>query len=220
MLNIEQIEDIAYITVDDGKANVVSEAYSRAVNEALDYAEANAKVVVIAGRPGRFSAGFDLSVIRDGTPQAATQMRTAGARTMHRIFVHPQPVVLACTGHALAAGALILLAGDTRIGMHGDFKIGLNETAIGLPLPEYALELVKARMPVAQWTSSIIQAQVHSPGSAVSAGYLDQVVAPDRLREAALAQAQKLAGIAGPAYATVKQRLRGRAARAMLELIG
>jgi enoyl-CoA hydratase len=209
MLNIEKHGDVAVLNIDDGKANVVSETFSKAVNEGLDNALKNAKAVVLHGRPGIFSAGFDLKVIREGTPQQASTMRQAGARTIVRLFMHPQPVVIACSGHALAAGALLLLSADTRIGIRGSFKIGLNETAIGLPLPSWTLELARARMPVTQLTSNTIQAQLHSPESAVAAGYLDQIVEPEALMKAAIEQAAQLADLDGEAYGIVKQRLRG-----------
>ncbi len=221
MLTIETHGRVAVLNVDDGKANVVSEAFSKALNEGLDAAEriADTDAVLIAGRPGRFSAGFDLSVIRDGTPEQAAAMRRAGARIMHRLFVHPQPVVIACTGHALAAGALILLTGDTRIGARGDFKIGLNETSIGLALPTFGLELAKARMPATQLTANVIQARLHDPDSAVTAGYLDEVVESDQLMATALARATALAEISGDAYGTVKRRLRGESAKIIAESI-
>ncbi|NKC15061.1 MAG: crotonase/enoyl-CoA hydratase family protein [Gammaproteobacteria bacterium] len=219
MLTIETHGKVALLKIDDGKANVVSEAFSKAVNEGLDAALESAAAVVLAGRPGCFSAGFDLGVIRAGTPAQATAMRQAGARTMHRLFTHPQPVVMACSGHALAAGALILLAGDTRIGISGDFKIGLNETAIGLALPAYGLELAKARMPPYHHTKSVIQAHIHTPESAIEAGYLDEVVAPEALMDTALERAAQLAAMPAEAYATVKQRMRDAAAQAMAAAI-
>ncbi|MBT6275172.1 MAG: crotonase/enoyl-CoA hydratase family protein [Chromatiales bacterium] len=219
MLSVENHGDVAVVKLDDGKANVVSEAFSQAINEGLDAAEKTAAAVVLVGRPGRFCAGFDLSVIRDGTPEGAAAMRTAGARAMHRLFLHPQPVVIACSGHAVAAGALILLTGDTRIGMRGKFTIGLNETAIGLALPVWGLELAKARMPVPQLTRNVIQAQLHDPDSAVEAGYLDQVVEPDALMPTAIEKAGELAKLDGTAYGEVKRRLRGQAAQIMLDSI-
>ena len=198
MLNTEINGDVAVLHIDDGKANVVSKAFSAALNEGLDIAARDAKAVLIAGRPGRFCAGYDLKVIRAGGDEAAS-MRRAGTELMIRLFTHPQPVVMACTGHALAAGGLILLTGDTRIGARGDFKIGLNETAIGLPLPAYALALARARIPVEALTASVLQARIHDPDSAVCAGFLDEVVAPEDLLETALARATALAGIAGEA---------------------
>ena len=217
MLTIEKHGRVAVLTLDDGKANVVSEAFSQAINEGLDAAERDADAVLLVGRPGRFSAGFDLNVIREGKPERAAAMRSAGARTMHRLFMHPQPVVMACTGHALAAGALILLTGDTRIGVRGDFKIGLNETAIGLALPVYGLEFAKARMSADQLTANIIQSRLHDPEGAIIAGYLDEVVDAGQLMDTALSRAAALAEISGDAYATVKRRLRGQASNIIAE---
>ena len=214
MLNIEISGETAVLRLDDGKANVVSEAFSAAVNEGLDQAEKDAKAVILTGRPGRFSAGFDLNAVRAGG-DAAKNMRDAGARMMARLLLHPQPLVIACTGHALAAGALILCTGDTRIGVEGDFKIGLNETAIGLTLPPHMIALAASRMPREQVTQNIIQAKVHDPASAVGVGYLDEVVSPDDLMDTALARAGSLAAIAGEAYGSVKQHVRGEVARTL-----
>lgn len=212
MLEVEISGEVAVLHLDDGKANVVSEAFSAAVNEGLDRAAKDAKAVILTGRPGRFSAGFDLNAVKAGG-DAAKNMRDAGARMMARLLVHPQPLVIACTGHALAAGALILCTGDTRIGIEGDFKIGLNETAIGLTLPPHMIALAASRMPRELVTQNIIQAKVHDPVGAVAAGYLDEVVAPGELMDTALARAANLAAIAGEAYGTVKQHVRGDVAR-------
>jgi enoyl-CoA hydratase len=73
-------------------------------------------------------------------------MVEAGAELLLKIYMHPQPVIIGCTGHAVAAGALLLLTGDYRIGISGDFKIGLNETSIGLSLPTFGLELARDRL--------------------------------------------------------------------------
>ena len=218
MLTFEVHDDVAVLHIDDGKANVVSEAFSAAVNEGLDRALTEARAVLITGRPDRFCAGFDLKVIQAGGEPAAA-MRNAGARLMARLLVHPQPVVMACTGHALAAGGLLLLTADTRIGAEGDYRIGLNETAIGLALPQYAVELTTARMPPAALTHSVIQARVHDPKGAIAAGFLDETAPPDALLATALARATKLAAMNTEAYGTIKRRMRGQVAQRMLDSI-
>ncbi|MCZ6459340.1 MAG: enoyl-CoA hydratase-related protein, partial [Gammaproteobacteria bacterium] len=119
--------EVAVIGMDDGKANAVGHALIDEINQGLTRSLAEAKAVVIVGRPGMFSAGFDLKEFENG-PEATTALVAKGARMMLRLFSHPQPVVAACTGHAIAAGAFMLLASDTRIGVQGEFKIGLNET--------------------------------------------------------------------------------------------
>lgn len=129
---------VAIITMDDGKANAMSPAFSQAVIDGLERAKSEAQAVLMVGRPGRFSAGFDLKVIAQGG-EARTHMLKLGVKMLYNLFTHPQPVVMACTGHALAGGAFMLLTGNTRIGTKGDFKIGLNEVAIGMSLPDGAL---------------------------------------------------------------------------------
>ncbi len=199
MLEYTQEGDVAVFNIDDGKANAVGYEFMEAVHGALDRAEKEAKAVVLVGRPGRFSAGFDLSIMKDG-PDAAFKLVDEGGKMLIRLFSYPLPVVAACTGHALAAGAFILLSSDTRIGVEGDFKIGLNETAIGMTLPVFGFELSKARLSKRHLTAAPIQATIYDPAGAKDAGFLDEVVAADKLLPRAMEVAAGLAAVSGEAY--------------------
>ena len=108
---------VAVLTFDDGKANALSHQALDALEAALDRAEADpdARAILLAGRPGRFSAGFDLATMTAGVEEMRWLVG-AGANLIARLLLEPLPVVAACTGHALAAGALLLLACDQRIG--------------------------------------------------------------------------------------------------------
>jgi len=198
---------VAMIRLDDGKANAISHELLDALHEALDRAESEARAVVIAGRDGRFSAGFHLPTMTEGT-EAMRGLVTAGAELLLRLYLFPRPVVVACTGHALAAGALILLVGDIRVGAAGDFKIGLNEVAIGMQLPVFAVELARDRLTPAQFTAATMGARIYSPDEATAAGYLDLVVAPDELLPTATAEAARLAELRTGAYTETKLRAR------------
>lgn len=125
-----------------------------------------------------------------------------------RIFTHPQPVTVAVTGHALAAGALLVLACDTRIGAEGPAKIGLNETAIGMGLPAYAMELAQARLAPAHLTRAAVQAEIYDPAGAVAAGYLDEVVPAAACADRAVEEARRLGALPTSAYAHTKRGLR------------
>ena len=114
---------VAVIRIDDGKANAISHDLVDELHAALDRAEAEARAVVLVGREGRFSAGFHLPTMTAGTEEMQGLV-TAGAELLLRLYLLPRPLVVACTGHALAAGALLLLAADVRIGAAGEFKIG------------------------------------------------------------------------------------------------
>src|SRR4051812_30180188 len=141
------IEDgVAVITLDDGKINAISHDVIDGINAALDTASKDAKAVLVRGNDRALSAGFDLKIMQGGDVDTMAGLVNAGGEMLLRLFRHPQPTVVAATGHALAAGALLVLACDTRIGTPGNAKIGLNEVAIGLALPDFAIELASARL--------------------------------------------------------------------------
>lgn len=201
-------DKVAVVTFDDGKANALSPDAITALHGALDEAEKQARALALIGRPGRLSAGFDLSVMRSGA-DAMRGLVTAGAELLMRLYEHPQPTVIACTGHALAAGALLVLSCDTRIGVRGDYKIGLNEVAIGMPLPIFAVELARDRLSRRHFQAATIQARIYDPEGALDAGYLDRVTDPEKLVGEAIAAAAALAEFAPGAYAGTKSQARG-----------
>ena len=201
-------EPLAVLRLDDGKANALSHAAIDALHAALDRAEKEAGAVCLLGRPGRFCAGFDLAVMRSG-PEPMRRLVTAGAELLLRMAVHPLPIAIGCTGHALAAGALLLLAADSRTGARGEFKIGLNEVAIGMPLPVFAYELARERLSKRHWLRATAQAELYAPEAAVDAGYLDAVCEPSALAETALSEARRMAELPQPAFRRTKAAVRG-----------
>ena len=197
----------AVITMDDGKANALSPAVIAALHACLDRAEREAGAVLLTGRDRRLSGGFDLSVMTSSVENMRTLV-TAGAELLLRLYLFPRPVVVACNGHALAMGALLLLVADQRVGAAGDFKIGLNEVSIQMPLPVFGVELARARLSKRHFTAAVTQARIFDPQSAIDAGYLDATAPPEQLSEVALASACQLATLPNPAFAMTKQRER------------
>lgn len=199
--------DIAVLRLDDGKANAVSHDLIDLMMGSLDDAEDKAKAFVILGREGMFSGGFDLKEIQKG-PEAAAALVGRGAEMMHRLFSYPMPLIAGCTGHAIAAGAFMLLASDTRIGTAGDFKLGLNETAISMVLPVFGFELARTRLSKRHQTAAIVQSQLFSPNDAVDVGFLDQVVEAGELESACLKVAEQLSQLPTKVYGAQKRKLR------------
>ena len=195
--------NVAVLALDDGKANVVGYDFIDAVNAALDKSVTEASAIVLAGRPGMFSGGFDLKEIQKG-PDAAAALVNKGAHLMLRLFTHPQPVVAAVTGHAIAAGAITLMAADTRWVAEGDFKFGLNETAIGMSLPVFAIQLANARLSKRHLTQAVTQATIYDSSTALDVGYLDGVRPAETLLEDAIAEAARLGEFDTKSYAANK----------------
>jgi enoyl-CoA hydratase len=200
------IDDVAQITIDDGKANAASLAMLIALSAALDRAEREAQATVIAGRAGMFSAGYDLKTLREGSGADRDAMLSLGAAVSTRLFAFPQPLVVASTGHSLALGAVWLLCADTRIGTRGDYKYALNETAIGMVLPDYAIAPARFRLNPTHLIPAALQSRVYDPEGAVQAGFLDQI--EDDAVGVALAKAQELSRLPADAYAGTKRALR------------
>jgi len=199
----------ALIQMDDGKANALSEAMIAEVGEALARAEREASAVVLWGRPDRFCAGFDLKVMMS-SPEAAKAMLRNGAELLMKLYGSQLPIVAACTGHALAGGALVLLTADVRIGAAGAFRIGLNEVSIGMPVPVLAMELARDRIPAAELGRATLRANIYAPDEAVRAGFLDEVAPAADLLARAKAEAARLGNLSRMAFRATKKRLRGR----------
>ena len=203
------IEDgVAVVRLDDGKVNVISHDVLERLHAALDESLASASSVAIIGREGKLSAGFDLTEMTAGIERTQALVGSGGHLLM-RIYGHPQPVVLGVTGHALAAGALLCLVCDVRIGGDGPAKIGLNETQIGMGLPRYGWELARERLDPAHLRRGAVQAEIFDPAGAVAAGYLDQVVPAGDVERLAVEEARRLGQLPASAYRHTKLALHG-----------
>ncbi len=203
------LEDrIAVARLDDGKVNALSPAVVAGLAASLERAEKEAAAFLLVGRQGVLSAGFDLATMRAGA-EAARSLVTAGAELFLRFLDSPLPVVVACPGHALAAGALLLLAADFRVAASGEARIGLNEVAIGMTLPVFAVEMARLRLSPRLFARAAGQAEIFAPSAALDAGYLDRLVPPQELEAAARAEATRLAALPQPSFGLTKQRLFG-----------
>lgn len=209
-LAVERRGPVLVATMDDGRANALSVGLSTALRSVLTGAENDPEVgaVVIAGRPGRFSGGFDLGVLQSGDAEAIGEMVAAGGALVSHVYGAGVPVVAACTGHAVAAGALLLLGCDHRVGPDADVKIGLNEVAIGLTLPDWALAIAVERLSRRHLQAAVANARLYDGAGAVDAGFLDTAVAPDAILDTAVEHATELARLDPRAYAATVRALR------------
>lgn len=197
---------VAVVTLEDGKANAIGHPTLAALHDALDRAEEEATALVLVGGARAFSAGFDLKVMTSGT-DPMRELVTAGGRFWMRLYGTPLPTLAACTGHALAGGAVTLLSCDERIGPDLPAKVGLNEVAIGMPLPIFAVELARERLAPTHLARSVL-GEVYDPAGAVVAGFLDRLVPAAGLVEAAVARGHELAALRRGAVERTKSSLR------------
>lgn len=210
-----QLEDgIATITMHNGKVNVLGSAMFEALNEAFDRAENDKAVVMLAGQPGIFSAGYDLKEMQQGQ-DAIIKLVRAGSTFTRRLLAFPLPVVAVCTGNCIAKGAFILLSCDYRIGVEGPFMIGLNETKIGMIMHHVGIEIPRQRLTNTAFNRAVVNAEIFDPQGAKEAGFLDRVVAAEELMDAAKAEAIRLSELNLDCFAATKLKSR----QALLEKI-
>jgi len=218
----ERRDGVLIIHLDDGKANALSFDIIESIGTALDEAEGDAEIgaVVLHGRPGRFSGGFDLGVMMGDDLSAIIGLVADGGALVHRLYGSPVPVVAACTGHAIAAGALVLLGCDVRVGADVEAKVGLNEVAIKMVLPEWAFTISRERLSKRHAQRALANARLTTPRDAIDVGFVDEVVPADEVLDRAVTHAAELAATLDPsAYSRTVRALRGSALDLMAEQI-
>ncbi len=219
VVQVSEVDNVAVIRMDDGKANAVSHTMLDELNSALSSAS-DADAVVLLGREGKFSAGFDLSVMQGGT-QGVIELVTRGADLALDLFMWKRPVVFGVTGHALAMGAVMMCCADHRVGADGEFKIGFNEVAIGLPMPEFAVEIARERLTTPAFHESISLAKIYNPAEALKAGFLDELADPAQVESSAVETATRLAGYLNlNAFEITRKSMRGEAADRLKAIVG
>ena len=209
-------DGVARIGLDDGKVNVMSTTMLGEIGAAFDRAEREAGIVVLrSARPGIFSAGFDLKVFASGDAAKSLDMVRAGAELALRLMSFPHPIIGVMQGHAFPMGTFLLLACDVRLGARGPHRMGLNEVAIGIAPPSFAIELARSRLHPAWLSRTATLGEMYEPDEALTAGFLDRVVAPEAIDDNLEEIIAALRAIHKPSHATAKTRLRQSAMDAM-----
>ena len=202
-------DQVATITMDDGKVNALSPDMQLEINEALDHAELEGVgAVVIGGNNRVFSGGFDLKVLKGGGEQAI-EMLAGGFELAARILAYPKPVVMACTGHSIAMGSFLMLSGDHLIGAPSH-RIQANEVSIGLTMPGPALAILRHRLTPAAFQRAVGLSAEFKGESAVAAGYLDELVEADLVRARAHEVAKGFTSLDARAHKESKLRARAK----------
>lgn len=201
------IGSVAVVRFDDGKANVLSLDALTQLQRHIQDGAARSRALLLVGRPGYLSAGLDRSVMTSRDREVIRQTLRSATDLYMSLARAAVPVVVACTGHALAGGALLLLSSDVRLAASGDWRIGLSEVRLGLTLPPLAVELARARLARPLLWRSTVTGEVFSPPEACSAGFIDEVVDPSDLESRALDWAAELSALDSSAVVTTRGRL-------------
>ena len=200
-------DNFVVITIKNGKANAISPEVIHGLNRSLDKAQQENKVVILTGQNGIFSAGFDLKVMTKSS-ESARELVLKGSKLSLRMLSFPQPIIVLCSGHAIAKGAFLLLSSDYRIGVAGDFKIGLNEVMIGMTMHHAGIAIAKARLSEVYLNRSVNNAEIYNPKEAIKAGFLDMIVPEKELLSTAIKVAEMFSKLNKKAHFETKLKVR------------
>lgn len=200
-------DNYAIIKIANGKVNAISHEVIEELNECLNKAEQDERVVILTGQDGILSGGYDLKVMTKSA-DSAKELVTKGSKLSHRLLSFPTPVIIACNGHAVAKGAFLLLSADYRLGTEGEFKIGLNEVMIGMTMHHAGIEIAKGRLAPVFFERSVNNSEMYTPKDAVTAGFLDKIVPQDHLLPTAIKIAQMFGKINKVAHKNTKLKVR------------
>ena len=205
LATLESKEDVSIITIDDGKANVFSKNMIDAFNECLDNVPTDKGSLIITGREGMFSAGFDLKVISSGDIEKIRDMTLNGFKLLARIFSFPRPVLAACSGHGIALGTFLLCCCDYRIGIKGEYMVGANEMRTNMVIPTPILELIKFRVTQSYKYRAVLGGEMFALEDATKTGIIDEITESNNLMNTAMEKAKDLSTMGNPSYSLTKE---------------
>lgn len=197
-LRVERQPSVRLVTLDSGKRNALTLDAVEELKDALA-PDADAPVVVLSGRADAFCVGLDNATLAR-SKQDREALLAATGELLVTALSGPTRIVAACEGHAVAAGAMLLLVADIRIGIPGSYQIGFTEPRLGMPLPELPALLARERLDRRRLHELTTLGRTVGPEAAADAGFLDAVVPRDALRSASVARALELAELSEAAY--------------------
>ncbi len=199
---------VRVLTFNRPPAHAINEALLADLSTALDEARSQDEVrsVVLTGAGAFFGAGFDLTAPpRD--PDAILRLNTLYSDAHQALLSFPKPTVAMVNGHAIAGGLVIALACDYRLGVEGEYRVGLNEVAIGASYPKAAFEIVRLRLPHSRASELLLGAALYPSSQAVRLGIVDELLPPHTFEATVLRRAARLGGFPRDSYAHTKAAL-------------
>lgn len=199
---------VRVLTLSRPPANAIDEGLMSDLEAALDAAAADdaVRAVVLRGDGAFFCAGFDFGAPRRDDEVAHDMY--ARYRDAHlKLLTLPKPTVAMVNGHAIAGGLVLVLACDYRLGVEGDYRVGLNEVAVGASFPRAAFEIVRLRLPHARVSELLLGASLYPASQSVRLGIVDELLSSDKFEDTVLRRAARLGAFPREAYAHGKAAL-------------
>ena len=208
-LKLTTTDDISLIEMDDGKVNVFSIEMLENFSELLLQVPRNKGALVIKGREGIFSGGFNLKTFKTESPEQIKKMLKLGFETLYEVYTFPRPVLAAVSGHAIALGIFLTSCCDYRIGVKGEYILQANEVRNKMSIPTQLIEIAASRLHKSHIYRALFHAEPYPMALGVEAGWLDELVEKQDLEKRVLEKAKDLSELGHPYYKETKEILLG-----------
>ncbi len=195
MLEFTDHERIREIRLSRPPANALDPKLVKTLIDAFGKASNECDAVVLSGQPGMFSGGLDVVTLIELDRPAMLGFWSDFFEVNRVIAASPVPIIAAITGHSPAGGAVMAMFCDYRVMSEGDYRIGLNEVAVGLPVPPTIVEALGRQIGSRLAERLIVRGALLGPADALTAGLVDRVVAQDEVIDHALREANKLTAL-------------------------
>jgi 3,2-trans-enoyl-CoA isomerase len=190
-------------------ANALSPELIVALKHAVESApQDGARALIISGAPGRFSAGLDVPLLLTLDRPAMTVMWRELYALLGALALSPIPIAAAITGHATAGGTVLPIFCDYRIAARGDWKLGLNEVQVGLPLPPVIFAGLRRLLGAHQAERLAVAGLLISPEEAARIGLVDEVVPLEQVVSRAIEWSRGLLALPVDAMAVTRRSAR------------
>lgn len=181
------------LRLDRPPANALSPELIAALAAAIQAApQEGARALVISGAPGMLSAGLDVPLLLTMDRPAIRELWRSFYGMLRVLASSSVPVAAAITGHAPAGGAVISLFCDYRVMAEGDFKIGLNEVQVGIPLPPVIHRVLRRLMGAHRAERLAVGATLLPAAEALRVGFVDELAPGDQVVTRAVEWCQRL----------------------------
>ena len=202
---LTQDNDISIIKLDDGKANAFSYDMLTQVNELLAKVPRDSGALVITGRDGLFSGGFDLKTLAAGDMEKITKMVHLGYRLLLELYSFDRPIIAAVSGHSIALGLFVTCSADYRIAIDGKYICQANEVRNNMDIPTQIMEILKARVNKNYFYPVVFHSDAYSVQDSIEVGFIDEVVPQTEFMDRVMEKAKELATLPHPFYANTKK---------------
>lgn len=174
------------VRLNRGKVNAIDTTMICELIEAVELVENQTEIraLVLTGQPGCFTAGLDLKSLISLDEDGVEYFWRCFHRLMLKLIHLDKPVISAISGHSPAGGCVLAICSDFRIMVEGDYFIGLNELAVGIPVPALIYELMSVWVGRRHAYQNLMTSKLLTPAEAFNQGLVDELVSMDQLDSA------------------------------------